>query len=392
MTKAPLKGTALFFLAAVFACNSNPRKASPDSFQLTMGEAAVELVRPEQRSLEAPLKMQGQMAFPPRLALFAEEAGIVASIFAKPGQNVRKGDSLLLLRNAALEAELLGARIRYEEARKDSAVLAARMSKAEAERTLLKKQFDRIARKYGRVASVTLEKYDEAETAYLKARADYEMTRAELLHADEALQLARQNLELLEARAAALLLRAPVDAQVAAVHVLPGTRAHTDPRTATPLLDLVRKAPQRLVVDVPLVLADALVAEQKVRIDFPGQDARFLGELAYAPVPLDSLRARTEIVFEQPDPELKPGMQATVETLQNIPRNSWWVPEDALLFTPKGPRLHVFDGRSLQALPALPGEVEDGWVEVWAPSLTGDLRLALFPFPKEPGNSVLANQ
>jgi len=184
----------------------------------------------------------------------SEVAGVVSRVLVRAGDTIPSGAMLVQLTDTPERREAESARERLEVQRRrtvsrDVALAASEMRRQRAERALARLRALQAA------GGVSAEQLDSAETALAIARNEYAQAQADRATASAERDAAARDVSVADARVAQRAVRAPFDALVLRVDVLPGAAV----RASDGLVELAPRGPQ--VVRCEL---DELVAEDVV--------------------------------------------------------------------------------------------------------------------------------
>lgn len=307
----------------------------------------VEVVEVQRSDLVQSVALVGSVEANESAQIHPEMAGVVRAIHFAEGQRVRRGELLVELDDAEINAQL---------------------AQAEAADALAQLTLTRIER-LRRVDGV-------AEAAYDQAVADSDSAAAQL--------------RLLRTRAARTRITAPFDGIVDARQVSPGDYV-TSATLLTSVSDLSRL---KLVFEVPERFLAAVAPGSRLQVRTAvGQAAGGLsGEVYFVSSSLDrETRAATVKAWIKDAPSsLKPGMFANVDLILAEHAQALVVPEAAIANTPDGPLIVLVRSQGKQhvaaPVPVRLGLRRRGWVEVESSAVidhqlvvaTGAGSLALF--------------
>ncbi len=280
------------------ACARRPAEA-PDA-----GAVPVEVAKVVRRDVTEAIEVAGTLVAPPGrdVKLGSLVVGRIAEITVSEGDNVRKGDLLVRIEDAALRAALDQARAAVREAR--TALEVARLKLRRAER---------------------------AFEVGVAARQDVDDARAALAAAETAVRTNEASLSTAQTQLAHSEIRAPFDGQVAHVHSATGEPVDG---TGAPIIEIVDAT--------ALELRAGVSPEQALRVrwDAPAEltaagagERRFEGRVvAVSPVadPATGL-VGVRVQVQNPDRTLKGGTPARAGLTVSVHRNVLTVPRSALV-------------------------------------------------------------
>ncbi|MGE4070039.1 MAG: efflux RND transporter periplasmic adaptor subunit [Lysobacterales bacterium] len=276
------------------------------SFALAQDAVPVRVVTPTQEAVVEKRALSGSLTSLSAASLSPRESGVVERIAADAGQQVKAGDTLLVL-DATLS--------RLQAARVKASLAESRVRLAEAER----------------VRDESAKLADQRNIARTQARA----AEAEARIQAAAMASARAEADLAEERVRRHTLKAPFDGVIVERHVDAGEWVDA----ATPVFELVDSSNLRFDLQVPQELHGAIADGDAVQLQidaFPGLS--FAGSVA-AVVPVKDPAARTFLVrikVDDPDSRLQPGMSGRAELALARRAQAWTLPRDALVRYPDG--------------------------------------------------------
>jgi RND family efflux transporter MFP subunit len=241
--------------------------------------------------------------------------GRLLSVNVQLGDRVRRGQVL-----AKVEDREIVEQVRAAEASQE--VAKATIRQREADLKVAELNFERSKNLFGRQL-LAKQALDDAESRYMAAVAQTDLSRAQLLQNDARLQELRINLQHTS-------VTSPVDGYVGKRNVDPGAMVNTNTAIAS-VVDISRL---RLVVNVverDLRLVNAGdVADVEVDA-YPGE--KFSGKIArVAPVLDPATRTATmEVEIPNNDHKLKPGMYARINLTVEERKNTLVVPKNAVI-------------------------------------------------------------
>jgi HlyD family secretion protein len=183
------------------------------------GRVPVRLARVTRSSLVVPVLCGGTLQPPPGGELRASEAGLVAAIWAREGERVRRGAGLLKLDAPEVVAKASTAREELRQLREQWAVLQAQLEGAKRE-AVYRRQVQESDARLLEQAAISRAAYDADELAAHQAQVRLRETEARLesigggSKGSASLELAAARARDLESRVEALTVRAPADGVV----------------------------------------------------------------------------------------------------------------------------------------------------------------------------------
>ncbi len=271
--------------------------------------------------------------------------GRVLKVAAKEGQNVRAGDILVLLEPYELDASLAETRasLRQAEARLAELVAGFRreeIDQAKADWLAVKAQHENAEKLRQRMLDlierklIAHQEFDDAkakaEEAGQKMKAAkerYDLLQAgtrqeEVAQARAAVEMARARVELLKTQLNETVVRSPVDAVVEVLDLEPGDLIGAGKPVATLLrnssLWVRAYLPEKRLGHVQPGLRVKVRVDSFPRKDFSGTVRRVHRQAEFTPRNVQTTEERvlqvfqTEVVIDDPDRLLRPGMNADV--------------------------------------------------------------------------------
>jgi membrane fusion protein (multidrug efflux system) len=289
------------------------------------------------------LEFVGQLDSADSVILKPEISGVVESIAFEDGTPVKKGDTLVRLRDAEQRA---------------------RVREAEATRSLTKNQYDR--------ARYLAKQSAESEAGLERALAEYEIAGAKLDLAK--IQLART------------IIRAPFDGVVGARMVSPGERVSPGSDRdsggdggggggSSGLVRIDALDEMELIFTLPETVMS--IARKGVRVDLrvsPFPDETFPGTVYFVDPRVDAVSRRVLVKARVPNPEhkLQPGLFATLKVEIASREGALMVPEDAIVYGRDGVFVWRIDGEQAVQVPVELGIRQPGRVELVSGVEIGD--------------------
>lgn len=241
-------------------------------------------------------------------------AGIVKTVFVKVGDTVRQGDTLLLIDDRELQANLQVKEASLAQAEGTLAEAKASLQDYETRFKLVQNVTDRRA--------LSVDDFEQRKNAVLLYKAKLTSAKADVLAAQAALQAARTDLDRLR-------VRAPVDCTVLQVNIRPGEYAQTG------------------VLDDPLMLLGDN-NQLHVRVDIDENDAwRFKPGARAMAFMRGNRDLNCTITFVRTEPYITPKQSLTGDSTERVDTRV----------------LQVVYGFDRSALPAYVGQQMDVFIE-----------------------------
>lgn len=282
--------------------------------------------------IEHTIQSTGTILANERVDLTSEVSGKITEIKFKEGQPVKKGDLLIKINDAELQARLQKAQYERDLAQ----------SKEERQRQLLAK------------SGISQERYDETLNELNTFKAEIQLIQAQIDKTE---------------------IRAPFDGIVGLRHVSEGS--YITP--TTPIANLISLHPAKLDFSIPEKYVTAVQPGDAVMYQIQGSDEIFRGEI-YAIEPNIDPETRTLLIRALcPNKEQKvlPGAFAKVDVvLENI-EDALMLPSEALIPELGGQKVYIY-----QAGQAMPRPVETGLRTSQRVQITGGLA---------PGDTVITS-
>lgn len=308
----------------------------------------------------------GRLNAPARIELGAEVTATVTEVRVREGDRVRAGEVLLRLQDGEARAALRQARAALVEAR-GRAAQQAQVTAPVASQAVLQAEaaYTAAEREHRRASELVAQgffpqqKLDEARRALDTARSALASARVQAqanqargvepaLAASRVAQ-AEAALEVAGARLARLQIASPVDAQVLARNVEPGSMA----QPGRVLLALAAQGGTRIdaaVDEKHLRLLATGMAAKAVADAYPGQP--FAARLNYIAPAVDPARGTVEVRLQVPKPPafLRPDMTVSVELLAGEKQDALVLPSVAVRDPDRGAPwvLALRDGRAVR--------------------------------------------
>jgi RND family efflux transporter MFP subunit len=274
-----------------YACDSSNENVVSESEKIPV---EVEII--QRGNLEKTLDYNGDIMAEYEVKVFSKIADRIERFYADEGDNVKKGARLAKIYSATIEQNLRQAQ---------AALTAARAQEAN-----LKVEFERVKRLYNENA-MSKQQYDATST-------QYESAQAQVIQAEATLSSAQNHL-------ADATITAPISGII-------GKRYQEDGDMANPAMPLLS------VVQMNRVKITFNATEQDLGRLQTGQDARvrvrtfpdriFRGSLRKISPVLDpqTRMAEVEVILENQDLLLKPGMYAQVEVITGVLKDVILIP------------------------------------------------------------------
>jgi membrane fusion protein (multidrug efflux system) len=318
-----------FFLSALFllplglwGCGGGQAEGSEEESEYTR-VLNVEVATVGITSFTEIIRLTGTVQADKDVVISAEESGVIREITVDKGSWVQAGQAIF---------------------RMDDELLKAQVEQAQAMSSLAREVWERRKRLYE-------EDQVGSELAYLEAKYAAEQATA--------------NLNLLEARLARTVIRAPIDGILDSREVEVGTMVGP----GTPVARIVDNNPVRITGGVPERYATDVQAGAQVTVIFDVlPDEPFVGRISYVGAVVNP-RNRTfpvELRLSNPGGLIKPEMVANVEVVRQTWEEAMVVPQEALIRVEAGYIVFVVENeggvdlvgsRSVELGPAQQNEV-----------------------------------
>src|SRR5688572_4465976 len=275
----------------------------------------VELGTAKRGDLAAHLTVVGNLIGLQTVDVAPRTAGRLLNVNVQMGDRVRRGQVL-----AKVEDREIVEQVRAAEASQE--VAKATIRQREADLNVAKLNFDRSKNLFERQL-LAKQALDDAESRYLAAEAQLDLSRAQLSANAARLEELRINLQHTS-------VASPVDGFVASRMVDPGAMVNTNTAIAS-VVDISRL---RLVVNVVekdlRMVSPGDVAEVEVDA-YPGE--KFHGKIARVAPVLDpaTRTAAMEVEIPNTDNRLKPGMYARINLTVEERKNALVAPKNAVI-------------------------------------------------------------
>ena len=275
----------------------------------------VELGTIKKGDLSAHLVVVGNLIGEQTVDIAPRTGGRLLSVNVQLGDGVRRGQVL-----AKVEDREIVEQVRAAEASQE--VAKATIRQREADLKVAELNFERSKNLYIRQL-LAKQALDDAESRYMAAVAQTDLSRAQLSQNDARLSELRINLQHTS-------VASPVDGYVGKRNVDPGAMVNTNTAIAS-VVDISRLRLVVNVVEKDLRLVNAGdVADVEVDA-YPGE--KFSGKIArVAPVPDPATRTATmEVEIPNNDHKLKPGMYARINLTVEERENALVAPKSAVI-------------------------------------------------------------
>lgn len=349
----------------------------------------VETVEAVRADLVQTVVASGRVMSPRRVHIGAVMTGRVVRIPVSEGQSVRKGDELILLDDKDVRAALLQAKAGVDQSAaklrqlREVGLPAAQQGLLQAQSTLtqVRRQYERTKRlqAQGFVGQSLLDdaqrNLDVAESQVRAAQLQVESNSAhgsDFALAATALEQARANERVAQARLADISIRAPVDGVLIARNVEAGDVV----QPGKELLTLAPAGDTQVIVQIDERNLAQLALGQKALGSadaFPGR--RFAAELVYINPGIDALRGSVEVRLRVPDPPdyLRQDMTVSVDIEVARRGQAVVVPTEAVHdATTARPWVLAVRGGRIERVPVKIGLRGDGRLEILEGVAPGD--------------------
>jgi RND family efflux transporter MFP subunit len=283
----------------------------------------VHATNPKQDVSDQSLTLPGEIAAWNQAAIFGQVSGYVSQWYKDYGAHVDAGDVLATINTPSLDAE-------YEASKANLAVAQARYNLAE----LTAKRFQALS-----INAVSQQDIDDKVAAAAQQKAE--------------LAAAQQNVQQFEAMIGFKKIVAPFAGIVTARRVNIGDFINTAGGDATrgsaqPLFNVADVQKLRVLVSVPQAYSAFLKPDLKATLSIYGDPARMFEAKFLATAGAVDRATRTivtELVLDDPPPELQPGAFVIVKLEGKIGSDILTVPAQALVFRAQGPQVAlIMDG------------------------------------------------
>lgn len=295
----------------------------------TLRGVEIEALRVTQGPIVHRIVVSGRVSPPAQVSVASVLSGTVESVAVEEGTQVERGQFLLKLDAATLEADVARARAGVTQARArlkqfldvSAPQRAQALHQAELERDLAERAFERMQKLF-EVGSVTQEQFDQARNALELARSRLASAQAqatasvrggaEVQLAEAGVEQAEADLKAVQERLAQATLTAPTRAVVLRRDVEPGDSV----QPGRVLLTLARVGETRLTVEPDersLAFIQKGQSAQASADAFPQE--RFAATVETVAPSVDPDRGTVEVKLSVPKPPdyLRPGMTVSVE-------------------------------------------------------------------------------
>jgi multidrug efflux pump subunit AcrA (membrane-fusion protein) len=217
--------------------------------------------------------------------------GTVEAVRVREGDEVKQGDTLVIIDQRQVKAALRGAEAGVSEAKKALSAAAAARNAARAEEELASATYERYLN-LKRQDSVSDQEFEEVEARYRQAQATLEKAKAMLGAASARLKQAQAALSAARVNRKDSVIKAPYDGIITAKMVDEGDLA----KPGTPLLTLETTRGFCVDVVLPESHIDYVEPQQKVSVEVPALKTGLLEGNICTIVPSADVRSRSFIV------------------------------------------------------------------------------------------------
>lgn len=295
------------------------------------------------RSLTSSIQAVGTLLPEEEVDLAVETAGRVTGIYFQEGQRVRKGDLLLKVNDADLQAQL---------------------QKADAQQKLIEERLERQRILFEKDA-VSREEYDQVQT-------DYRITQAEIAQ--------------LKAEIAKTEVHAPFSGTIGLRQVSPG--AYLQPNTF--IARLVDESQLKVEFSIPEKYATLPLRSAEIKFHTEASPREYTG-IVYAIEPGIDPQTRTmQLRARCPNPsgEVRSGMFARISLITDQTDQALLIPTEAVVPEINGKTVWKLSGNSPVSVPVETGERTEKMIEITSGLTPGDTILTSGLLQIRPGTRV----
>ena len=300
-----------------------------ENISIKVPPTSVELSQAKQRNVPVRVQATGQLIAPQSVLLKSQIAGIVDSIDFQSGQYVKKGALLMSLDDTKQTADVNAALADYTQA------------KAQYERTLTLFNDNQV---------VSHSELDDAKSAYLKAKAQYQAAQYQL-----------SNTRII----------APFSGDLTLTNLTEGSYVSAGDN----LVGLVDKENLEVAYALDETYAESLAIGQTVRFRTDAfQGKVFQAKVSYISpdVSSDNLTFTVRASFDNKADLLSPGMSVYVSQVLDSKHQVLSVPESALSAESGGFIVYLVDHGKAKAQSVRIGQIDNGYVSIRSGLNLGD--------------------
>nr|WP_277998754.1 efflux RND transporter periplasmic adaptor subunit [Moorella sulfitireducens] len=330
---------------------------------------AVELAPVKRGSIARAVRVSGTVRAGATVQVMAASTGKIKSVFVDVGDKVARGQVIAELDNSALEAGLEQAQANLEQARLGLEQAGAVVKQAEAQAALDATNLQRIQALYDQGAA-SRQQLDAATLAATVSQENLTAARASLEAARARVTAAEAGVRQAEVALENTYIKAPVDGEVAARLLEPGTLAQGA------VVTLVTSGQRQVEIGVTGQDVNYLKPGQEVTVEVPAATAGSLkGRVDSVSPAADTISRLYKIKIGLPDApaEVKPGMAATVTYITRQVDDALLVPKNAVVKSGAQDVVYtVVDGRAA-GRPVTTGIADDTNIEITGGLAEGEM-------------------
>jgi multidrug efflux pump subunit AcrA (membrane-fusion protein) len=277
---------AMFFMSA---CGEKIEPGNSSQSPQVVTDVVVETVH----VTEQPLIYEGVGTVKAGISshLASKLLGTVEAVRVREGDEVKQGDTLVIIDQRQVKAALRGAEAGVSEAKKALSAAAAARNAVRAEEELASATYERYLN-LKRQDSVSDQEFEEVEARYHQGQATLEKAKAMLGAASARLKQAEAALSAARVNRKDSVIKAPCDGIITAKMVDKGDLA----KPGTPLLTLETTHGFCVDVVLPETYVDYVRPQQKVSVEVPALKTGLLEAIVCTVVPSADVRSRSFIV------------------------------------------------------------------------------------------------
>lgn len=317
---------------SILNCSSDNTESSEAKGKENRTIPTVEAVRSEYGSLPLAERLSGTVKADNQVGLSAEISGKIERVFVVNGQQVQKGDTLILLNNEQQRQQLLQANAGLK-------ISQARVKQAEANLAAQLAQFKRAKILNEKELTSSFE-FESAQAEYIAAQADLELAQAQL---EQSKSLVKERTEQLNRT----VIKAPLTGTVgrrtaeSGMQVNQGTSLLTIGNLADLRIEVVltEEMLRKIVIGMPAEIFVQTKSKEEIIRASISRFSPFLNETTRSTV--------AEIDLDAIQTDLSPGMFVPVDILYGESTKATIIPKSALFTNPKNGTTGVYLAKSL---------------------------------------------
>lgn len=352
------------------SCGGNEKEAVPESAKKEPARVTTVIAEP---SL---VEVAGTIRASDVAELAGRSGGFVSRVLVRPGNQVRKGELLVVIDDRNLQAQSDKIKSASEEV--DLAIREARsqLEAAESQKQLATNTFERVRKVYEKKAA-SRQEFEEAEGRRKSADAAWQAATERVAQMESKRHQLDADLRDLEASLGYVRLAAPFDGVVTSVPADEGTFSNP----GEVLVIMERPTSYQVVFSVEEELLSAVQEKQTVPVSITSLSGKPLQATIIEVSPSMDAGTRTFLVKADLEPQagIRSGISARV-TLASKEGSSLWIPTPFLSRSQDLESVMVREGNHWRRVMVKSGRLTDGKVEILSGLNQGD-QIGLFEAP-----------